>query len=333
MFDYTQIKDVLDKKQKVILKKKGIVATGIGYKIVDGKQTKELSIICSVDKKLPLAEIQKKDLIPSKVKGVITDVVEIGIIKALHKERHRPAQGGISIGHKRISAGTLGCVVTRNGKRYILSNNHVLSCSNDANLSDPIIQPGNHDLGKYPEDIIAYLSDFIPINFVGGPSKPDEESTCSISNQFTRAINGVLQTLGRETRVQAIKQTKFNLVDAAIAIPSKEDNVSNEIMGFGKILGVKQAKLGMIVKKSGRTTGLTTGKIIQVNVTTTVQYGDKNATFTDQFMTTSMSESGDSGSACLTEDNYLTGLLYAGSEYVTLYNRIENVFKALNVQI
>lgn len=333
MTGYKEIKKILDKKQDTILKKKGVVATGIAYKIVNGKETKDLALVCSVDKKRPLCEINKQDLIPSKVKGVITDVVEVGIIKALHTKRHRPAQGGVSIGHKRISAGTLGCTVIKNGKRYILSNNHVLSCSNDANLGDSIIQPGNHDLGKYPEDLIAYLSDFIPINFVNDPSKPDEKSTCPISHQFTKVVNGALQTLGRETRVQAIKQTKFNLVDAAIARPSKEDNISNEIMGVGKILGVKQAELGMIVKKSGRTTGLTTGKIIQVNVTTTVQYGDKNATFTDQFMTTAMSEGGDSGSACLTEDNYLTGLLYAGSEYVTLYNRIENVFKALNVQI
>ena len=328
MSDYIHTKDMLDKKQKAILKKKGVVATGIGYKIVDGKQTKELSIICSVDKKLPLTEIQKKDLIPSKVKGVATDVIETGIIKALHTERHRPAPGGVSIGHINITAGTLGCLVKKYEDKYILSNNHVLANSNDAEIGDTILQPGCHDGGQNPADYIAKLSDFVAINFSGIPSE------CNISKAFTTVVNGVLHLIGSKTMLQPVSQAESNLVDAAIARPLKDEDVSDEIMEIGKIAGTRPSFLGMKIKKSGRTTGLTTGEITQVDVTTNVQYGEgKIATFTDQFMAGPMSSGGDSGSVVLTEDNHLTGLLFAGSDQVTLCNRIENVFNLLHIDI
>jgi hypothetical protein len=64
MVDYEQIKETLSKKQRSIFKKKGVVAIGIGYKIIDGKQTSKLALICSVDKKLPISDLRKCDLIP-----------------------------------------------------------------------------------------------------------------------------------------------------------------------------------------------------------------------------------------------------------------------------
>jgi hypothetical protein len=44
-----------------------------------------------------------------------------------------------------------------------------------------------------------------------------------------------------------------------------------------------------------------------------------------------MSEGGDSGSALLDTDNNLVGLLFAGSDTTTIFNRIQNVFSALGV--
>ena len=328
MSEYTRIKKVLNKKQESILTKSGVVATGIAYKIVDGKKTDELALVCSVDKKRPLNKINKKDLIPEAIKGVVTDVIETGVIKALHTKKYRPAPGGVSIGHVDVTCGTLGCIVMKNGKQYILSNNHVLANSNDAEIGDSIIQPGGYDSGEYPKDHIANLADFIPLNF------PKEPSNCSISNLFTKTINLCLNSIGSRTRLQSVTQTKGNLVDAAIAIPLQEKSISNEITGLGKINGVTSPELGMKINKSGRTTGLTTGEIVQMNVATVVQYGEgKSAIFTDQFMTGFMSAGGDSGSAALTEDNCIVGLLYAGSDQVTLYNRIENVFELLQIAL
>ncbi|MCK4330892.1 hypothetical protein KAX02_13765 [candidate division WOR-3 bacterium] len=324
---FIKVQKALIKNRKKLLKKH-IEAVGIGYKVKNGKQTCELAIICSVRKKLPIEEISKKDLIPREIKGVKTDVIEVGVIKALHTNRHRPAPGGVSVGHVLISAGTLGCVVKKDSIRYMLSNNHVLACSNEAKIGDSILQPGSHDSGKFPEDHIADLKDFVPINFSGIPSE------CPITGLFIRIINGVLYVIRSNTRLQAVKQAESNLVDAAIAQPLNDEDISDEIMEIGKIEGVKSAILGMKIQKSGRTTGLTQGEITQINVTANIQYGEgKIAQFTDQIMSGPMSTGGDSGSAILTEDSKLCGLLFAGSDQITICNRIEHVFELLDVRL
>ena len=327
MVSFIKVRKALIKNRKKLLRKH-LEAVGIGYKVKNGKQTCELAVICSVRKKLPIEEIPKKDLIPREIKGVKTDVIEVGTIKALHIGRHRPAPGGVSVGHIDITAGTLGCVVQRDNIRHILSNNHVMSCSNEANIGDPILQPGSHDNGKFPEDHIANLSDFVPINFLGIPSK------CPISGAFTKIVNGILWILRSKTRLQSVIQAESNLVDVAIACPLNDQDISDEIMEIGKIDGVKSAILGMKIQKSGRTSGLTHGEITQIDVTVNVQYGEgKIAQFSEQFMAGPMSAGGDSGSAVLTEDNFLTGLLFAGSDQVTLCNNINNVFELLNVDL
>ena len=78
------------------------------------------------------------------------------------------------------------------------------------------------------------------------------------------------------------------------------NDVTGEILEIGTIQGTVHGELGMAVKKSGRTTGFTTGEITQVDVSVTVSYGDnKTALFTDQLMAGAMSQGGDSGSAVL----------------------------------
>jgi hypothetical protein len=128
------------------------------------------------------------------------------------------------------------------------------------------------------------------------------------------------------------RQIEDNLVDAAIAQPSESSDVSDQILEIGAIAGVAEASLGMAVKKSGRTTGFTTGEISQVSVTVDVDYGaGRTARFTDQLITGPMSQGGDSGSAVLDEQNRLVGLLFAGSDNSTILNRISHVFAALGV--
>jgi len=46
-----------------------------------------------------------------------------------------------------------------------------------------------------------------------------------------------------------------------------------------------------------------------------------------------MSQGGDSGSAVLDTSSNLVGLLFAGSDTSTIFNRIENVFSALQVHL
>lgn len=332
-----EIRAKLETAKYELLKSRNVVATGIGYKKVAGKTTSELSIICSVDVKKPKNQLDRNDLIPPFIQDIPTDVNPVGILRAFQSPtgRFRPAPGGVSIGHYLITAGTLGCLVKKGNDIYILSNNHVLANSNTASAGDPVLQPGAHDGGQNPADKIAELSEFIPIVFEeggdGGPTLPP----CEIGLKTAGILNTLASWIGSSTRLRTyrILQTE-NKVDCAIAKPVNPDDVLNEILEIGKISGIKEAELGMQIKKSGRTTGLTHGTIQQTNVTARVSFGlNKTALFTDQLLAGAMSQGGDSGSAVLSEDNHLVGLLFAGSDTTTIMNRIGNVFSALNVSL
>lgn len=312
-----------------LLRKKNVVAVGIGFKEVDGEKTKTKAIICSVSKKESLDKLKKKDVIPTQVKSMLTDVKEIGVVKALkaRTDRWRPASGGVSIGHEWITAGTLGCLVEKEGKVYILSNNHVLADSNNAPIGSAILQPGKYDGGE-PIDKIATLSEFVPIEFSGGEG-------CNIGQAVAKMGSLFAKLIGSKTRLQAISIRQLpNHVDAAIALPVGEGMVKNEILEIGRIGGWAGVTLGSVVKKSGRTTGVTVGTITQVSVTVNVEYGDgKIAIFTNQLMIEpgGFSAGGDSGSAVLDVDNNLVALLFAGSDECTIISPIEFVFAELGV--
>lgn len=328
-----KLKKTIKKHRAWLLAKENVVATGIGFKVTHGKRTSNLSIVCSVSKKVATSQLSSKALVPANLDGVPTDVIETGVIRALQSTtgKWRPAPGGVSIGHRAITAGTLGCLVKKDDRFVILSNNHVLADSNAAEIGDPILQPGPLDGGRYPGDLIASLGQFIPINFDDG----DIPSDCPIAMGLVNFLNRLSGFFKRSTKLQSVsKQAAENLVDAAIAWPSNADDVMNEILKIGVIQGLVEAELGMTIKKSGRTTGLTTGEILQVDLTVSVAYGEGQvALFTDQLLAGAMSQGGDSGSAVLDESNNLVGLLFAGSESFTVMNRIQNVFSALSVSL
>ena len=133
-------------------------------------------------------------------------------------------------------------------------------------------------------------------------------------------------------RIPDEQQEEGNLVDAALALPLDPEFVSPEILELGTIQGFAEGQLGMRVKKSGRTTGLTVDEITQIDATVIVRYGEKTATFTDQLIAGPMSQGGDSGSVVLDDDNNVVGLLFAGSSNTTVFNRIQNVVDALEIE-
>jgi hypothetical protein len=330
--EFASIQNILKDIRLKLLERENVIATGVGYKITKEKKTSTLAIICSVTKKLPASQLSAKDIVPPTVNSILTDVVETGPIRALsHTGRYRPAPGGVSIGHMEITAGTLGCLVKKNGKKLILSNNHVLANSNNAQPGDYILQPGPYDGGQFPGDRIAKLEEFVPIVFLG----PEPPGDCGAARAIASLLNFGAKVIRSKTRFQSvIIREEENLVDAAIALPFKEEDVSDEILDIGKIKGVNEGALGLAIRKSGRTTELTAGEILQLDVTVDVQYGaGQVARFADQLMAGAMSQGGDSGSAVLDTDNKLVGLLFAGSDTSTIINRIQNVFSALEVSL
>ncbi|NIQ39840.1 MAG: hypothetical protein GTN81_14820 [Proteobacteria bacterium] len=313
-----------------ILNKKNVVACGVGTKMTGGKVSDEPCVVVSVIKKLPPDQLEVPDLVPQTVGTARTDVVETGTIRAFQSptEKWRPAPGGVSIGHFNITAGTLGCLVTRGSDVFILSNNHVLADSNQGQAGDAILQPGSHD-GGTNNDRIAVLEEFVPINF--GTASP----TCGLAKTVATVLNGLARVVGSSHRLASYRQVdEPNRVDAAIAHPLSSDLVERRILEIGVPKGSREAGLGTRIKKSGRTTGFTTSEISQIDATVRVSYGSAGtATFEDQYVAGAMSAGGDSGSAVLDEEDFVIGLLFAGSDSTTIINPIQYVLQALNAAI
>jgi hypothetical protein len=313
-----------------LFERKNVVAVGVGFKESEGQQTDEASVVVGVTRKVPVAQLSADDLVPRQIGSVRTDVQEVGVFRAWQlgpQDRHRPAVPGISCGHTDVTAGTFGCLVRRGADFFLLSNNHVLANTNQGTLGDSILQPARYDGGTL-DDQIAVLDQWVPIGMGVG------ESECPMAQSTVSVLNALASTLGSHSRVMALqKQDAENRVDCALARPLSPDLVRPDILYIGTPRGVRQGALGMPVQKTGRTTGHTTGRITQIDVTVQVDYNGQMVTFVDQLMTTGMSKGGDSGSVVLDMDRYAVGLLFAGSDLATMINPIHAVLSALNVQV
>lgn len=340
--------------QEDLIHRANVVGVAVGFKEDKTAESGELAVVVLVERKLPLAALSAEDVIPKQIDGIRTDVLEVGYLRAYQspRGRFRPTiPAGVSIGHYQITAGTLGAMVTdrATGARLILSNNHVLANSNDAQIGDPILQPGPTDGGQNPADMVARLERFVRLRFVGEPDTPGPlpptppgEGGCLMI--VANVANALGKLLGAETQlttapsqprqaVTALQET-INLVDAALARPLNPAQFSSDILGIGTVSGTKPATLGMRVRKSGRTTGYTEGVVTLLNATVSIAYGAKTARFSGQVITEAMSQGGDSGSLIVdTAENRAVGLLFAGSNLATIFNPINAVLDALQVNI
>jgi hypothetical protein len=287
-----------------------------------------------VRRKRPATALAPEALVPAEVEGVPIDVLEVGDLRAQvnRKARLRPAPGGVSLGHYQITTGTFGCVVRdqASGVRLILSNNHVLANGNDAVPEDPILQPGAADGGREESDTIALLERFAPLAY------NHEPATCGVAHFVVAAGNFLAGAIGSKHRLESFREDAqaTNRVDAAVARPLIDGDISDEILDIGRLTGTGEPTLGMAVRKSGRSSGLTTGTITIVETTLDVDYGGKTARFEGQVVSGSMSRPGDSGSVLVAADSpTAVGLLFAGSDQATIYNPIGAVFAALGIEI
>ena len=335
MPDQDRVRQAKELNKKILMSKPNVVGVGVGEKVSAGGKTGENCVVVLVREKVPLASLTAGEIVPKDVNGVKTDVIQVGELRALQTrtERWRPAPGGVSLGHYQITAGTLGVVVQDriSASRLILSNNHVLANCNAGSPGDPILQPGAADGGLVEQDQIARLERFSPIQF--GVQPPD----CNIAKGIAGIGNVLAGLVGSKHRLNAIQVNSqaVNRVDAALARPDNTSQVLDNILEIGTVSGTTTANLGMAVRKSGRTTALTTGTILVIDATLSVSYGSgRIAIFEGQLVAGPMSQGGDSGSLVVAADSrQAVGLLFAGSEQITIFNPIQAVLDALQVDL
>lgn len=228
---------------------------------------------------------------------------------------HRPLEPGLSCGHHQITAGTLGAIAKDANGVYILSNNHVLADVNKGSIGDVVVQPGPVDQPPETKTLVGVLSRFVPISFA--------------------QINLVDCALARIDP----DDDYWVGYNAALGDPD-EDGLINPVQGPRPI---EIGDLGRTVVKSGRTTGVTKGRITAVEVDgLRVDMGGPVATFNDQIEVRGVggpfSAGGDSGSLILDETGYAVALLFAGGsdasgQDVTYGCRITEVLRLLGVEL
>lgn len=311
-------------KKEQLLLKKNVVLVYTGRKIIGGLDMGRPAIVVGVTEKVPLSKLDLKDQVPVFFEGMQTDVVQMDMPKALRTGRHRPMPGGVSIGHPDVSAGT-GTPLRIGGRKYIFSCNHVTANSNECHVGDQTWQPGRADGGQ-ESDTIGHLLKWVPIHF------EDDESTCPIANAIAAVLNFFAKLFDRHSRLYT-KSVEFNTVDAAVSLAVDDNDLSEEILGIGVPTGFADAQVMDGIKKSGRTTEVNHGTVTDTQAAARVDYGGgRVARFANQILTTNISEGGDSGSLVLNESDKIVGALFAGSNAVTIVNKISNIIDALGLE-
>ncbi|MGL5243751.1 MAG: hypothetical protein ACRC7R_01060 [Sarcina sp.] len=306
--------DIINKYSLFFLRKKNVTAIGLGYKKINKITSNELCIHVLVDKKLPLNKLYSYDIIPKKFLGIKTDVIECrkptafninnDNQKLIHnlQSRVRPIQPGYSVGpYKHENAGgTIGAIVFNNDTDapYIISNNHVLADANRVEDGAPILQPCVVDGGNVNSNVVALLSGIL---WLEASADPDTEI---IDNYADAAIAEILPNIEYDKTIPII----------------------------GDISGTTEAKLGMKVRKVGRTTGYTEATIETLYAKTVLDFGlDGECFFADLVHCNYLSDHGDSGSIIIDFNNKVVGLLIGGDEEDTYFSPIDNILNAFNV--
>jgi hypothetical protein len=242
------------------------------------------------------------------------DVQYIGVLNKLQatwaQQQCRPLLVGCSVGHFNITAGTLGAFVRSraDGSMMILSNNHVLADENTGQPGDMILQPGKYDGGQNPNDGVAQLTKFIPIDF-----------------QNPNIVDCAVATL---------------LPGIAVDL--------RQLKGWGILAGVRNASVATkeTVSKVGRTTDLTSGTITAIEMdNVAVQYSHGLAHFDGQIEIEGQGQApfsrpGDSGSLVFDSSGLGTALLFAGGNQggtnglgLTYASPLQNALDGLGIDL
>ncbi|MEW9555487.1 hypothetical protein [Nonomuraea sp. NPDC050783] len=286
-----------------------VVGIGFGPPTRGGEVQDTPSCVVHVIRKSPENRLAPSRVLPRSldIEGstIETDVVESGYFYAYaFSGRERPAMGGISIGHPKITAGTLGCLVKDlhdGDKVAILSNNHVLAAENDAKPGDPIYQPGPYDMDISPNNRIATLTRFVPLVYNGTYNRVD----AAIAQLDDNCV--VFDDMKGDMTRPTVAQPAVGLLFAGGTL----NTILNPIGDVTSRLGVEMIHgpaarsvltaddvrpEGAPVQKTGRTTEYTTGRVTAIDEIVRIHYDAGLAVFDGQIVTTAMCQGGDSGS-------------------------------------
>lgn len=294
-----------------LMGKKNVFSIGVGFKYVNGKKTDDICISCGVTEKVDKSELFKSDLIPNKIQGIPTDVTlgEIPVALSDPKALYRPSPGGVSVGVEGGgTAGTISCALRHapSGSIFGLSNAHVIpylcGIANDNGARcenfNWVWQPSAYDGGQQADNPMGYLFRYGSID----------------KNHKLYADWAIFSSPHME---------RHKILD--ITLPYGLHYTADDVFPDDAVV------------KSGRTTGVTTGTVVETGVTICINYtncaGDAYMFILyNQIKTTSMLSGGDSGSLLLhnRSDKQVVGLCFASGGSYSYANDFSHVLNEVN---
>ncbi len=309
MKTFAEIRRIKTEKEDDLLSRPGITGVDVGPKFVKGKKTDEIAIRVYVEKK---KDVPAKEKIPATINGVKTDVIE---------------------------------------RRFVLHQLAVpvseLAPKADTGTYDPLV--GGIGIGP-----CKAVDGYVYVGTLGCLVRDrDTSEILMLSNYHVLAekwSNG--DTICQPSRVDGgscpadivgslLRSTLSDHVDGAVGRITNRSHQC-EITEIGPVRGKAVASIDMPVRKRGRTTGLTYGKVDSIDLSVNVSYSDGVHTLKNQIgiavddaQSTQFGNSGDSGSVVVDENGKVIGLYFAGTEDGSfgVANPIDKVLEELNVEL
>lgn len=246
---------VLRAQAQVWLEWPNVTSVGVGYKVVEGKVTDEISVQVTVAEKVSPAALKSRGF-PSLPPCLTTPdgrTVPVDVVQRAYRPSHvvvpepvapvpPPAMAprvrrrrrltrvmpGISVGHVDALAGTIGAIVydNRTGRACVLSNAHVLE-GGSGRPGDVVVQPGRSD---------------------------DSDIANNALGRLVRSHRG----LAGDCAIATIEQRLFEEKLFELGVAPKR---------------LARVALGDRVTKSARTTGVTRGIVVRIGVVIRHNYG------------------------------------------------------------
>jgi len=239
---------------------------------------------------------------------------------------------GISLGSENITAGTLTGKFEdmTDGQIVIVSNRHVLEGKVGKTA---VLQPGPYDGGRKPGDQVGIVKRLV-----------EWEKTEKMP--WWKRIICIL--FGWFLEEWCIGTKLPNHLDAGVSTfqPTDTERIleSGVYMEDGSIMKIRNTHSGDNIRgkkvwKAGRTTGITTGVVVDDSATVKVWYGDAWRLFDDVVIVEGLSRGGDSGSPVFlmngdapSENDAICGILFAGSDVSYVFCKYRYLVDELQVR-
>jgi hypothetical protein len=278
--EYVAIKE---RAEKELFKIQGVHAVGLG---ANGEKRNETAIHVYVDKSQLPATANVADLIKNSYEGVPVQIIYAAQFEAhVDDNKYRPLQGGAQISlitsmdccKYNYSNGTLGCLVKRNSDNEVvlLTNQHVIDGIDGSDIFQPKVNMTQCCKGYCCEKDVV--------------ASPDKLVLSSDVDGATATLHGT--------------DWKNTIIDIGT------------IQGTHTVTQQEVSSNAYVLRKRGRTTGLTSGIASSISLSGTRTDGWQ---YVNQLAIAGVNYSnpGDSGSVVVNDANEIVGLLWGGNPSV-----------------